>query len=270
MASEGKPALLSADDLPPVRIANPEGRSLFLLLGDHAGNGIPRSLSGLGLPESELQRHIALDIGVSRLGRALASALDAVFVEQRYSRLVVDCNRDTASAEGIAAVSDGTTIPANATVAAGARESRYREVFHPYHNAIAALLDARAAKGEPVILVSLHSFTPVLAGERRPWEIGVLHDGGDTGFALALLARLRAGGGTIGDNQPYRMDATDYTVPRHAYPRLLPYAELEIRQDRLATHAGIARVARLLSQALVLAADDVGWSSPSTGLMSST
>jgi topoisomerase-4 subunit A len=36
---------------------------------------------------------------------------------------------------------------------------------------------------------------------------------------------------TVGDNQPYAMDTIDYTIPLHAYPGRLPYAEIEIRQE---------------------------------------
>ena len=45
---------------------------------------------------------------------------------------------------------------------------------------------------------------------------------------------------TVGDNEPYSMDSIDYTIPRHAYPGRLPYAEIEIRQDLLADEAGVA------------------------------
>jgi predicted N-formylglutamate amidohydrolase len=85
--------LLSASDPPPVRITNPDGQSLFLLIGDHAGNLIPERLGGLGLAPEDIKRHIAWDMGVAALGRELAALLDATFIEQRYSRLVIDCNR---------------------------------------------------------------------------------------------------------------------------------------------------------------------------------
>jgi predicted N-formylglutamate amidohydrolase len=251
MTGKSPTTLLRAGDPSPVRIDNPAGQSLFLLLGDHAGSGIPGRLGNLGLPEADLQRHIALDIGVARLGRTLAAALDAVFVEQSYSRLVVDCNRAEGSPESIVATSDGTIIAGNAKLDEDDRERRYREIFDPYHAAIAAALDQRKAEGRGVILVSLHSFTPVLGPERRPWDVGILHDGGDTAFALALARQLRsASRWCIGDNEPYRMDDTDYTVPFHAYSRGLPYAEIEIRQDHLASEAGVASVARELGRAM--------------------
>lgn len=240
--------LLRPGDPPPAIIDNPRGRSPFLLIGDHAGNVIPEALGGLGLPEHERERHIGWDIGVRALGAALAARLDAVFIHQRYSRLVVDCNRDPDNAEAAPEVSDGTAIPGNAGLDAAERAARVREIHTPYHAAIAGEIARRGARGEGFALVSLHSFTPVMGGQGRPWEIGVLHDRGDTSLALYLLEGLRQIAGiTVGDNEPYRMDTTDYTVPRFAYADAIPYVELELRQDLIEPEAGAARWAETLA-----------------------
>lgn len=259
MTGKAETSLLATDDPSPVRVENPEGASLFLLLGDHAGNRVPRRLGNLGLDQHDLQRHIALDIGISRLGRALAARLNAPFVEQRYSRLVIDCNRAIDAPDSIAETSDGTTAPANAGLSPEGRQAREAEVFTPYHDRIAALLKARDDAGRDTVLISLHSFTPTLGGVPRPWDIGVLHDGGDNTFALGLLERLGADGAwRIGDNQPYRMDQIDYTVPRHAYPQRRHYAELEVRQDRLEDDAGVTAMVGVLAEALVETLESVG------------
>jgi predicted N-formylglutamate amidohydrolase len=232
--------LLSTGDPAPVRIAKPAGLSPFLLIGDHAGNLVPRQLASLGLPTEALQRHIAWDIGVADLGLGLSAALDAVFVSQSYSRLVVDCNRDPGSAEATPAISDGVAVPGNVALAAAEGERRVREIHAPYQAAIGAEIRRRENLGQPTILVSLHSFTPAMGGVERPWQVGVLHDGRDDSFALALLAALRCSPGlVVGDNEPYRMDNTDYTVPHHAFGRGLAYVELEIRQDLLQDQAGV-------------------------------
>ncbi|MET0268872.1 MAG: N-formylglutamate amidohydrolase [Sphingomonas sp.] len=236
---------------------NPAASSPFLLTGDHAGVLIPASLDSLGLSDAERARHIACDIGVRELGRRLATLLDATFVHQRYSRLVIDCNRDPASPEAIPAVSDGTAIPGNRDLADADRDARIAAIHAPYHAAVADLLDARV--GRPTVLVALHSFTPVMAGIARPWDIGILHDGGDAAFARAVLEWLDGQAGfTTGDNEPYRMDATDHSVPRHAYPRALPYVEVEFRQDHLSAPDGIARWAAVFAAALRAAADAQG------------
>ena len=82
-------SLLAADDSAPVTVYNENGRSPILIVADHAGNSVPRSLSRLGVPQVEYERHIAWDIGIAAVCRLLADALDATLVQQNYSRLVM-------------------------------------------------------------------------------------------------------------------------------------------------------------------------------------
>src|SRR5256885_14755840 len=93
------------DDPEPVEILGSNGKSVFVLTADHAGCAIPRRLGTLGLTPEELETHIAWDIGIGGVGRFLSAALDAPLVLQRYSRLVIDCNRDPAVQSSIATVS---------------------------------------------------------------------------------------------------------------------------------------------------------------------
>src|ERR1700751_453793 len=85
--------LLGVKDVCPVFEQNAAGRSAFLLTSDHFGRLIPKMLGDLGLPDSELVRHIAWDIGIAGVARRLSDLLDAHLIAQRYSRLVIDCNR---------------------------------------------------------------------------------------------------------------------------------------------------------------------------------
>lgn len=232
-------SLLDQDEPVPVVAFNSGGSSPFLILGDHAGNAIPRRLGTLGLSTEDRVRHIAWDIGVRALGELLARALDAVFLHQHYSRLVIDCNRAPLSAEAIPSVSDGSRVPGNEGLSDDERAGRIRDIHAPYQDRIAAELTSRRQSGRPTILVALHSFTPIMAGNIRPWHAGVLYSGGDAGFATTLLGTLqREAGIAVGDNQPYRMDDTDYTIPHHAFVNRMPYAELEIRQDLIVEAAG--------------------------------
>jgi predicted N-formylglutamate amidohydrolase len=239
-------------------VTNSGARSPFLLLGDHAGRGMPSRLGDLGLSQADLDRHIAWDIGVAGLGRRLAERLDAAFIAQRYSRLVIDCNRDPSRADSICEVSDGSIIPGNANLAPAERAARIAEVFTPYHARIATELDARAALGLPTVVVALHSFTPVMQEFRRPWRFGILHLG-QSAFSDAMLARLRAepDAGEVGDNEPYRMDDVDFTIPHHAIGRGLDYVELEVRQDLIAEDAGQHEVAERLARVLPAALGDI-------------
>ena len=246
--------MLDTDEPEAAAVVNPHGAAPFLLIGDHGGRRVPRALANLGLPDAELARHIGWDIGVTALGEALAVPLDAVFVHQRYSRLVIDCNRDPAAPDAMPAASDGTAVPGNAALDAAARAARVAAIHAPYHAAIHDEIARRTAAGQPTALVALHSFTPAMQGAARPWHCGILHDGANDALARAMLAGLRAEGDlVVGDNEPYAMDSIDYTVPRHAFAAGLPYVEIEVRQDLLADAAGIAawvaRLARLLPAA---------------------
>jgi predicted N-formylglutamate amidohydrolase len=243
--------LLGPDDPAPVRVTNPAGGSRYVLIGDHAGRRFPATLGDMGIAPADAARHIAWDIGVAALGQALADRIDAVFIEQRYSRLVVDCNRGPDEASAIPPVSDGTAIPANHDLSAADRAARFAEVHEPYQRAVGAELARRDALGRQGIVVALHSFTPVMNGQARPWQVGILHDGGDPSFALACLDWLRRRGGlTVGDNEPYRMDQVDHTITRHCFATRRPYVEIEVRQDLIADEAGVATWVDLIATML--------------------
>jgi len=254
MNSQPSQSLLGTDEPSPVRVINPEGRASFLLIGDHAGNRVPRALEPFGVAEADLERHIGWDIGIAALGEVLAERLDATFIAQRYSRLVVDCNRAPEAFDAMPAVSDGTPIPANATLGDAARAARIAAIHAPYQAAIAAELARRDAAGEDTVLVALHSFTPAMRGFARPWQIGVLHGGGDEAYANRVLAALEARGDlVVGDNEPYAMDTIDFTIPNHAFAVGRRYVETEIRQDLLANEAQIRNWAEVLEQVLTAA-----------------
>lgn len=247
--------LLSPEDPAPFTLFNAGGAAPFLLIGDHAGSAIPRALGDLGLEPADRTRHIALDIGVLGMGRKLALLLDAPFLHQTYSRLVVDCNRDPGRPDAMPAVSDGTRIAGNEGLDGVARQARVAAIHRPYHAEIEAIIDARTAAGRQTILLSLHSFTPIMNGIPRPWNIGILYWQGRIDMAMAMLHALAQRGDiAVGDNAPYAMDDTDYTIPHHAISRALHYAEIEVRQDLISTEAGQFGWAQRLADTILAAA----------------
>ncbi|MGA7866534.1 MAG: N-formylglutamate amidohydrolase [Stellaceae bacterium] len=247
-------ALLEPDEPDPVTLANESGGSVFFLTCEHAGRTFPRRLGRLGLSEAETLRHIAWDIGIGAVGRELSQLLNAAVILQTYSRLVIDCNRDPNVPSSIPEISEDTEIPGNHGLTEADRAARVDAIFRPYHNAIAAALDRRAAADRPSVLVALHSFTPLFKGVSRPWHVAVLFNR-DPRLAHALAELLRAEGDLmVGENEPYRVsDLTDYTVPVHGERRGLPHVEIEIRQDLITDAAGqrewAERLARLLPAA---------------------
>ncbi|MHB8816861.1 MAG: N-formylglutamate amidohydrolase [Steroidobacteraceae bacterium] len=243
--------LLAPDEPPPFIEVGRQGRSNFVIVVDHASSRIPRRLQNLGLPESELQRHIAWDIGALGVARQTAAALDGVLVAQNYSRLVIDCNRDPAVASSIPRVSESSEIPGNAALSEADIAARRVEIFDPYHNHLRALLDERAAAGRSTILVAQHTMTNIYHGVRREMHAAVLYNR-DRRFAGLVLERLRREKELlVTDNEPYFVsDATDYTIPRHGEARGLPHVEIEIRQDLVSDEAGQTEWAHRITRAL--------------------
>jgi len=241
--------LLESADVPPVFEQNAAGRSPFLLTCDHYGRLIPRALGDLGLPADEFTRHIAWDIGIAGVAERLAKHLDAHLIAQRYSRLVIDCNRPPVAAGSIPRISEATVIPGNEGLAREATEARRRAIFDPYHRRIDEVIDARLRDQRPTVLVSLHSFTPVYAGIARPWHVGTLYHR-DTRLPPLLLKLLRGEAElVVGDNEPYAVsDETDYTIPVHGEARGLMNSGIEIRQDLIAGRAGQSEWAERLAR----------------------
>jgi predicted N-formylglutamate amidohydrolase len=208
-------------------------------------------LAQLGLPAEATWRHIAWDIGAAELARALSHRLDAPALLAGYSRLVVDCNRRLEDPTCFVALGDGQRVPGNEQLTDADRRLRAAACHEPYHKAIAARLHDFNRQGVIPALIAVHSFTPVLGSEARPWNVGVLWDQ-DPRMAAPLLARLRSEPGlVVGDNQPYSgRHPADYTVDHHAESAGLPHVCIEVRQDELLTPAGIARWAELIGRAL--------------------
>ncbi|MDP9087579.1 MAG: N-formylglutamate amidohydrolase [Pseudomonadota bacterium] len=243
--------LLAADEPAAVLEIPAQGSGNFVIVVDHAGSRIPRALANLGLPLTELQRHIAWDIGALGVARRVAAALGAPLVAQNYSRLVIDCNRDPKVPSSIPLISETSEIPGNRNLSPGDVAARRAEVFEPYHGRIAKLLDDRQAAGRRTILVAQHTMTDVYHGVRRGMHAAMLYNR-DRRFAGLMLDKLRRDPClVIADNEPYFVsDETDYTVPHHAEARSLPYVEIEIRQDLVTDEAGQAQWAARIVQAL--------------------
>ena len=254
LARQAGATLLGPADPDPVEIVNPHGGSVFLLVCEHAGRAIPSALRDLGVARGELERHIAYDIGAAGIARKLSERLDATLFLQRYSRLVIDCNRPYPALDCMPAASDGTAIPANSNLTEADRSLRLAEIHRPFHDAIGSLLDRR--KGDrATIIVTIHSFTPRLGNADRPWQIGVCFNR-DGSFAQKFMQAFRSANPAISAayNEPYAVDdISDYTIPVHAEQRRLPHVLLEIRNDEIANDAGQERWARLIAPSLVAA-----------------
>jgi predicted N-formylglutamate amidohydrolase len=232
-------SLLAPGDPPPLEIRNAAGRAEALLICDHAAAAIPARLGNLGLGPGQIGLHITWDIGIAEVTRRLAERLDAPAILSGYSRLVIDCNRQLDDPTSIAQESDGVNVPGNRGLDPAARRQRAESCFWPYHQAIADAIQRAKAAGRRPVLISMHSFTPVMQGFERPWQIGILHNR-DGRVARRLLAALRRDPLlTVGDNEPYDgRHGRGYGLQAHGEEAGLPHGLIEIRQDLIDTRHG--------------------------------
>ncbi|WP_284164999.1 N-formylglutamate amidohydrolase [Frigidibacter sp. SD6-1] len=242
-----------AEERAAVEIVNPAGIAPYVLLCEHASNWMPPDYDGLGLGCADLERHIAWDIGAASVARRLAAKLDAPLVLGGASRLLIDLNRPLSSPTSIPERSEATDIPGNLNLGEGERQRRAARWFHPFQEAVGALLDERQRARRPTRIVAIHSFTPVFLGVARPWRAGILYRHASA-FASALVDALGGAAAGIAHNEPYRIeDGGDYTVPVHGEARGLDAVLVEIRHDLIAAPKGQADWADALARALARA-----------------
>jgi len=216
----------------------------ILVVSDHASNRVPDDID-LGIQPELLTQHVALDIGVAEVGALMAARPGFAAFQGHVSRLVCDFNRESHAPAVVPIASDGHAIPGNATDHAG-HLARLERFYHPYHAALAALLE----ETPPALILSLHSFTPSLAAhpdERRPWQCGVLYNEDDRAARIAI-PRLAEQGLVVGDQQPYSGKLLNETMNRHAEAAGRPYLGIEIRQDQIGDVAGQAAWAQRLAE----------------------
>lgn len=215
-----------------------------LIVADHASSRVPDDID-LGIAPALLNEHIALDIGVAGVAEQMAARAGIAAFLGNVSRLVCDYNREGHAPGVVPIASDDHAIPGNA-LGHEAHQSRLERFYHPYHTALAALLD----EAPPALILSLHSFTPRLAsdpGQERPWQVGVLYNQDDRAARIAIPL-LAADGLIVGDQQPYSGKLLNATMNRHAEAEGRPYLGVEIRQDEIADASGQARWAERLAR----------------------
>lgn len=245
--------LLTSDDPNPVELFNEDSDSAIMLLCEHAGQAIPHQLGDLGVTRDTLNSHRGWDIGAEALARHVAKRLGAPLVLQRYSRLVVDCNRPPDCVSAHPAVSDGIDIPANRSLSPANRAARQAEIFDPLDGAIKAMFDRHPRQAA----FSVHSFTPVMDGITRPWNAGFLTRR-DPQTAQQLIKHIQAQNPdlSLALNEPYQINSeTDWFIPTYGEARNLSHALIEIRNDQLTDSAGIALWGDLLADAITTVLD---------------
>ena len=225
------------------------GAAPYFVFCDHASNAIPADLNSLGIPRDILQTHIAWDVGAGALAHEIAKDLGGLYFGSVFSRLIIDPNRAITVNDLIPASSDQIPIPGNQMLTDADIRQRIEHFHNPYHQQLKAVLDENYGSQNPPFVICVHSFTDRLMGAAvdRPWHVGMLWRE-DEPSARASIAYLEENTDwTIGDNEPYDARVFNYSIERHIAPRQLPHITLEVRQDLLADHRGIAETGLILT-----------------------
>ena len=208
---------------------------------------LPQEYQNLGLSPAEVQRHIGWDIGARSVVASLAQTLDVPAICSGYSRLLIDCNRDMNDHDLIVRESDQTIILGNRDVSQEECQRRIDEFYRPYHEAIDSLLAGKNGH-QPVTLLSIHSFTPVLGKKERRFDLGVLFDRYED-LAQEVGGRLGRDGHRVRYNEPYSgHDGLIFSARSHGERNGLVYLELEINNRLIATTEGAQRIATVIGR----------------------
>lgn len=236
----------------PFTLLNPDNSSPVFLIADHASRNIPDEYNSLDIEDvSLLRRHVAWDIGIEDVTRRMCERMDATGIFATFSRLFIDANRYPDDPSSTPYVSDGVTVPANKDISAAERKQRVDNYFTPYHDRVSEILDLKCKLPETPMVISMHSFTPIMNDYERPWHVGVLWDQ-DGRIALPMLEVLRENPTlVVGDNEPYTArEPLGYTMNEHGTKKDIPHVVVEIRQDLIDTHHGAEYWANLMVDVL--------------------
>ena len=218
----------------------------LVLTCEHASAAVPPEYCDLGLARELLTDHIGWDIGAAALTEALSESLAAPAVLSAASRLLVDCNRALSDADLIPVESHGVAIPGNAAIDSDERHARLTRFYDPYH----AAADRMLAAHPDAMLLSVHSFTPALNGNDRPFDVGVLFDAHDD-LAHRLAQRLAAAGFGVRMNEPYSgLAGLIFSARAHGRRHDRRYLELEINNALLRNDAAARAIADRLAPAV--------------------
>lgn len=224
----------------------PEPR--LVLSCEHGGNRVPKPWAPLFRSHQRLlASHRGFDPGALAIARSLARRLGAPLVAATMTRLLVDLNRSPHNP----AVFSPITRPRPRAE----RERWLARVHAPHWQRVRSALDE--VRGRPVLHLAVHSFTPVLHGQPRRFDVGLLYDPArdrERVFAARLQSCLSAGEAAlrVRRNAPYRGNADGLTTAmrRERPPADYLGIELELSQALLGTTADRARLAARLEAGL--------------------
>jgi predicted N-formylglutamate amidohydrolase len=224
----------------------------LLLTCEHGGNRVPARYARLFRGAAAVLRtHRGWDIGALALARHLSRRLRAPLLHTSVTRLLVDTNRSIGNRR--------TLFSEFVRELADVEKRRILEDHYlPHRRAVEAAVARGVARGDPVIHLAVHSFTPSLRGVRRNADLGLLYDParpGDLALARRWRAALRevAPGLRVRMNYPYRgtSDGIQTELRRSFAAHDYVGVEIEMNQKHLVIGAASrARVVRAVDGSL--------------------
>lgn len=238
------------------------GNSPFIISCEHGGNAIPTRYAYLFRGANrKLNSHSGYDPGALRVARYLAQRMDAPLFAATVSRLLIDLNRSLHHRQ---IFSEWTR-----TLDAAARHAIIEKYYLPYRARVTHRIAETLNRGQHVVHLSIHSFTPRLAGNVRTCDIGLLYDPArraERDMAARWIDALRACEPRlrVRRNYPYRGIADGFTrALRSEFGPSYCGIEVEINQRFFldARRSEGAPVAKALLQAITMASGVSGGSS---------
>ena len=239
----------------PFVIYNEGSTSPLVLVCDHASNSLPAGYDHLGVDPRWFREHIAIDIGAACVTERLSHALQTPAILCAFSRLLIDPNRMVHDPTLIPEVSDNVEIPGNRNLSAEERQHRILSYHDTYHRGVDRVMRRLADSDIVPAYIGIHSFTPSMQGIARPWEVAILWNRDDR-LATYMVDWLRHHTSfTVGENEPYAGHVAGYSMDRHGGGPGYPHVVIEIRQDLIGDHLGVAEwsdtLGRMLTEMLL-------------------
>jgi predicted N-formylglutamate amidohydrolase len=210
----------------------------ILLTCEHATRHVPAAYRHLFREAGAvLDSHRGWDPGALEMAEALSRASGARLEIGRATRLLVELNRSPDHPQLWSEFTRGLTD--------AEKEAILTEWYQPYRSRVRQCIGRHVAEGESVRHFSIHSFTPVLDGQIRDCDVGLLFDpdrSAEVRTARELRAWLRevVPGLRVRMNQPYRGVDDGFTtwLRRHFGDAVYAGIEIEFNQALLLDPTG--------------------------------
>ncbi|MBC7773424.1 MAG: N-formylglutamate amidohydrolase [Pyrinomonadaceae bacterium] len=215
----------------------------LLLTCEHATNRVPARFAPLFHEhQTLLSSHRGYDPGALMLARFMQRSLKSPLLASTVSRLLIENNRSLHHRNLFSLVTRELDDHE--------RDRIIRQYYTPHRSAVVDRAAAMMREGRTVLHVGVHSFTPVLNGEVRRADIGLLFDPRrrlEASICRTWQARLEASlpGMVIRRNYPYKGISDGLTTSlRKQFPagRYLG-VELEVNSKHLTGGTSPARAA---------------------------